>query len=155
MTSNIQETNLKLRAVYGSMPKPLLQQLSELHGLTIRDFARIFGISKAHAEAIEKQRAMPNLPLAIKIARYFETTVEEMFGWQVDDTGERKCLLVELPGLDVPIRMGYKHERDTLPLVREVADAIKVEGGIKKVALALRRMGNRPEREKADREDDR
>jgi len=41
-------------------------------------------VSRQTINSIEKGRYMPSLPLALSLARYFETTVEEMF----DDSGD-------------------------------------------------------------------
>ena len=97
MLSSIQITLQKVRAVNGTLAKPMLAQLAELHGLPIRQFAGIFGISKGHAESVLKHRSYPSLQTAIKIARYFETSVEDIFGWTIDDTGERCPLVLSLP----------------------------------------------------------
>ena len=71
----------KQRAVYvvEGIP-PFMQQVCQMYRITIREFAGIFGISKAHAEAIIKQRKFPALDLALRITRYFDCTVEELFG---------------------------------------------------------------------------
>jgi putative transcriptional regulator len=37
------------------------------------------GVSRQTINAIETGRYLPSLPLAIGLARYFETTVEELF----------------------------------------------------------------------------
>lgn len=150
MTTNIQIVIEKQRAVYGTLTKPLLQQLAELHGLTIRDVAGIFQISKGHAEAILKHRVFPSLELAVRFARYFETSVDELFAWRVDDSGDRRPLLIELPGYATPIRLTHRHEKDSISLVRQVADAIRAEGGMEKLGLKLQRRskdgvsGDRP-----------
>jgi DNA-binding XRE family transcriptional regulator len=125
MSTNVQQVIEKQRAVYDTLAKPLLQQLSELHGLTIRDVAAIFKISKGHAEAVLKHRVFPSLELAVRIARYFETNVDELFAWRVDDAGDRRPLLVELPGMDAPVRITKYDERDPLALVRSVADKLR------------------------------
>lgn len=136
--TNVQETNEKQRAVYESLAKPLLQQLAELHGLTIRDVAAVFGISKGHAEAILKHRVFPALELAIRIARYFEVSVDELFAWRVDDSGERRPLLIELPGIDVPIRLTRRYDGDALTLVVQLAEAMKFEGGVEEMAAEIK-----------------
>jgi DNA-binding XRE family transcriptional regulator len=131
MSTNVQQVIEKQRAVYDTLAKPLLQQLSELHGLTIRDVAAIFKISKGHAEAVLKHRVFPSLELAVRIARYFETNVDELFAWRVDDAGDRRPLLVELPGMDAPVRITKYDERDPLALVRSVVDKLRsIDGGI-------------------------
>jgi len=37
------------------------------------------GVSRQTINSIEKGRYLPSLPLALALARYFQTTVEEMF----------------------------------------------------------------------------
>jgi putative transcriptional regulator len=41
--------------------------------------AAAVGVSRQTINSIEKGRYTPSLPLALALARYFETTVEEMF----------------------------------------------------------------------------
>ena len=41
--------------------------------------AQAMGVSRQTINAIETGRYMPSLPLAIGLARYFGTTVEELF----------------------------------------------------------------------------
>lgn len=142
MITNVQAVNAKQRAVYESLGKPLLQQLAELHGITIRDFARIFQVSKGHSESILKHKVFPSLDLAVRIARYFETTVDELFAWRVDDSGDRRPLLIELPNQKSPIRLSHRHKRDHLPLVTQLAEAMMVKGGVEKLAEGLMRCGN-------------
>ena len=43
------------------------------------ELAAALGVSRQTINSIEKGRYMPSLPLALALARYFETTVEEMF----------------------------------------------------------------------------
>jgi transcriptional regulator with XRE-family HTH domain len=87
----------KQRTAQGSLAEPLLYQWAKLYSLSIRDFAAVFGISRGHAEDVLKHRRMPSLELAFRIARYFEVRVDELFGWMIDDTGERCSLLLDLP----------------------------------------------------------
>jgi putative transcriptional regulator len=47
--------------------------------LSQSDLAGAVGVSRQTINSIEKGRYLPSLPLAIALARYFETTVEEMF----------------------------------------------------------------------------
>jgi putative transcriptional regulator len=49
------------------------------HGLSQGELAAAVGVSRQTINSIEKGRYVPSLPLAIALARYFETTVEEMF----------------------------------------------------------------------------
>ena len=41
--------------------------------------AAAVGVSRQTINSIEKGRYVPSLPLALALARYFDTTVEEMF----------------------------------------------------------------------------
>ena len=98
MQTNLQRTIERQRAVYESMAMPLLYQLARIHGLTIREFAEIFEISRNHAEAVLKHRTTPSLELAFQIARYFDVKVDDLFGWMFNDTGNRRPLVVEVKG---------------------------------------------------------
>jgi putative transcriptional regulator len=48
-------------------------------GLSQGDLGKVLGVSRQTINAIETGRYLPSLPLAIALARYFDTTVEEMF----------------------------------------------------------------------------
>lgn len=52
-------------------------------GLSQQALAEAMHVSRQTINSIEKERYTPSLPLAIALARYFETTVEEVF--HVDD----------------------------------------------------------------------
>jgi len=93
--SNIQRCNDAVRGIYEveGLP-PLLQRICTAHGITLRDFAAIFEISKSLAGEVLSHKALPKLELAVRVARYFEVTVEELFGWRIDDDGKRRPLLV-------------------------------------------------------------
>jgi transcriptional regulator with XRE-family HTH domain len=138
--SNIQATIEKQREHYAKQGKPLLTRMCEAHKLTIRDFAAVFGISKAHAEKIMKQQALPSLELAFRIARYWETKVDELFGWRIDDTGERRPLIVELPGEGTARLSYHKPHRDALELTEEIA---KAKGDPVKMKALAKRMKER------------
>ena len=51
---------------------------SERH-LSQGALAQAMGVSRQTINAIETGRYLPSLPLAIGLARYFETTVEDLF----------------------------------------------------------------------------
>ena len=51
-------------------------------GLSQADLAKAMDVSRQTINAIETERYTPSLPLALALARYFDTTVEEIF----DDT---------------------------------------------------------------------
>src|SRR5271155_701972 len=106
MPTNIQLINEKARAVYDTDgAPPLLQQCCQLYRITFREFASIFGISRGHAENLLKHRTFPSMELGIAIARYFECTVEDMFGWRIDDDGKRCPLIVVDPKTGVARRL--------------------------------------------------
>lgn len=48
-------------------------------GLTQQELAAAMGVSRQTINAIETDRYTPSLPLAIALARFFATPVEEMF----------------------------------------------------------------------------
>ena len=48
-------------------------------GLSQGELAAALGVSRQTINSIEKGRYVPSLPLALSLARYFKTTVEEMF----------------------------------------------------------------------------
>jgi putative transcriptional regulator len=96
--SNLQMRIESARRYYSGLGQtPLLEQLTQIHGITQREFAAILGVSKQHSENLLKHKVLPSLELALKIARYFECTVEDLFGWRVDDGGERRPLLIKDP----------------------------------------------------------
>jgi putative transcriptional regulator len=47
--------------------------------LSQAELADAMGVSRQTVNSIETGRYLPSLPLAIALARYFETTVEELF----------------------------------------------------------------------------
>jgi putative transcriptional regulator len=48
-------------------------------GLSQGDLGKALGVSRQTINAIETGRYLPSLPLALSLARYFETSVEQMF----------------------------------------------------------------------------
>jgi putative transcriptional regulator len=56
-------------------------------GLSQGDLADALGVSRQTINAIETERYTPSLPLAIALARFFGTTVEDMF--HGDDNGRK------------------------------------------------------------------
>ena len=53
--------------------------LREARGLTQAQLGAALGVSRQSINSIEKGKYDPSLPLAIAIARYFDSTVEEIF----------------------------------------------------------------------------
>ena len=56
-----------------------MRALREEHGLSQGDLARELGVSRQTINSIENGRYVPSLPLALALAAFFETPVEEMF----------------------------------------------------------------------------
>jgi putative transcriptional regulator len=52
--------------------------------LSQADLAAAMGVSRQTINSIETGRYLPSLPLALSLARYFTTTVEEMFDAECD-----------------------------------------------------------------------
>lgn len=50
-----------------------------MRGWSQGDLAAALGVSRQTINAIEKERYDPSLPLALKIARLFQTPVEKIF----------------------------------------------------------------------------
>ena len=48
-------------------------------GLSQAELAEIVGVSRQTINSIEKERYVPSLPLALALARYFNSSVEEVF----------------------------------------------------------------------------
>lgn len=48
-------------------------------GLSQAELAAVVGVSRQTINSIETGRYLPSLPLAIALARFFGTTVEEVF----------------------------------------------------------------------------
>jgi len=48
-------------------------------GLSQGDLGKVLGVSRQTINAIETGRYLPSLPLAIAMAQYFDTNVEEIF----------------------------------------------------------------------------
>lgn len=124
--NNVQRTIEKTRAVWETLDRPLLSQFAEIYGLSIRDFAGIFSISKGHAEDILKHRKFPTLELAFRISRYFEVTVEDLFGWRIDDTGDR-CPNVRLDYSGQLVRATKDSEGDLRKVFRDLSQKYRTE----------------------------
>ncbi len=56
-----------------------VKELRSTSGLSQADLGQALGVSRQTVIAIERGRYDPSLPLAIKIARYFGLSVEEVF----------------------------------------------------------------------------
>lgn len=56
-----------------------VRALREAKGLTQAQLGEALGVSRQSVNSIEKGKYDPSLPLALAIARYFGSTVEEIF----------------------------------------------------------------------------
>ncbi len=56
-----------------------MRELRTELGLSQGQLATAVDVSRQTINSIEQERYTPSLPLAIALARFFETTVEEMF----------------------------------------------------------------------------
>jgi putative transcriptional regulator len=65
--------------------KNVVRELRTTKGLSQADLADAMGVSRQTINAIETGRYLPSLPLAIGLARYFSSTVEQVF--EPDDNG--------------------------------------------------------------------
>lgn len=59
--------------------KSSLRDLRAKAELSQADLAEVLGVSRQTINAIETEKYSPSLELAIRIARYFESHVEEVF----------------------------------------------------------------------------
>jgi putative transcriptional regulator len=57
----------------------LVRDLRSDRGLSQGQLAEAMNVSRQTINSIEQERYTPSLPLALALARYFDTTVEEMF----------------------------------------------------------------------------
>lgn len=53
--------------------------------LSLRDVAAVVGIAVSHLHKIERGVSTPGVDTAIKLARFYETTVEELFGYLIEN----------------------------------------------------------------------
>ena len=61
----------------------LVRQLRTERGLSQGQLAEVMSVSRQTINSIEQERYTPSLPLALALARFFQTTVEAIF-----DAGE-------------------------------------------------------------------
>ena len=121
MSDNLQPVLERLRAEYARWPRPMLAQIATVHRVSVRKFAEIFEISKSHAEEILNHKTMPSLEVAIRIARYWECSVEELFGWRVDDDGCRRPLVVDIEKKRTRLKKGNR-DHETIAVTKLVTE---------------------------------
>ena len=67
-----------------------LRELRSVRQLSQGDLARAMNVSRQTVNAIETERYIPSLPLALALARYFELPVEQIFDTGSNSDGGRK-----------------------------------------------------------------
>lgn len=60
--------------------KNKLKVYRAMHDLTQEDLAQAVGVTRQTILAIEKEKYDPSLVLAFRIARYFNASIEDVFG---------------------------------------------------------------------------
>jgi putative transcriptional regulator len=65
--------------------KNQVRELRTARGLSQGELASALDVSRQTINSIEQERYTPSLPLALALARFFETNVEAMFDGDADD----------------------------------------------------------------------
>jgi putative transcriptional regulator len=63
----------------GTPMKNKIKIFRAIHNLTQDQLAQAIGVNRQTILAIEKEKYVPSLELAFKIARYFDVNIEEIF----------------------------------------------------------------------------
>ena len=64
--------------------KNRIEQIRKERGIRQEEFAKALGVSRQTISSLENGRYNPSIQLAFKIARYFETTIEDIFIYEED-----------------------------------------------------------------------
>ena len=65
--------------------KNQLRELRTARGLSQGELAAALDVSRQTINSIEQERYTPSLPLALSLARFFDTNVEAMFDGDAND----------------------------------------------------------------------
>jgi len=65
--------------------KNRVRELRTARGLSQGELAAALDVSRQTINSIEQERYTPSLPLALSLARFFQTNVEAMFDGDSDD----------------------------------------------------------------------
>ncbi len=65
--------------------KNRIEEIRKERGIKQDDFAKSMGVSRQTISSLENGRYNPSIILAFKIAKYFDTTIEEVFLIEEDD----------------------------------------------------------------------
>ena len=63
-----------------------LEEIRKARGIKQEDLATELGVSRQTISSLEKGRYNPSILLAFKLARYFGTTIEDIFIYEEDGT---------------------------------------------------------------------
>jgi len=65
--------------------KNRVRELRTAQGLSQGELAAVLDVSRQTINSIEQERYTPSLPLALALARFFQTNVEAMFDGDASD----------------------------------------------------------------------
>ena len=65
--------------------KNRIEEIRKERGIKQDDFAKSMGVSRQTISSLENGRYNPSIILAFKFAKYFDTTIEEVFLIEEDD----------------------------------------------------------------------
>ena len=65
--------------------KNIISQLRKQHKITQEELANEVGVTRQTITSIETGKYIASLPLAIKIAKFFDMSIEEIFSVEEDD----------------------------------------------------------------------
>ena len=64
--------------------KNRIEEIRKARGIRQDEFAKALGVSRQTISSLENGRYNPSIQLAFKIARYFGTTIEDIFIYEED-----------------------------------------------------------------------
>lgn len=62
-----------------------MRSMREAHKVTGEDVAKALGVSQQRYQVWEVGKVLPSLENSLMLARFYETTVEELFGYLLED----------------------------------------------------------------------
>ena len=65
--------------------KNTISQLRKQHKITQEELAKEVGVTRQTITSIETEKYIASLPLAFKIAKFFNMSIEEIFSIEEDD----------------------------------------------------------------------
>lgn len=65
--------------------KNTISQLRKQHKITQEELANEVGVTRQTITSIETEKYIASLPLAFKIAKFFDMSIEEIFSIEEDD----------------------------------------------------------------------